>query len=183
MVRTPCFHCQGWSSPPCQGTKIPQAARHSQKEKKKFPQWSWCTLKFEHHSSGLGNKQRGPLWQNERDVTAEIIAQHFVDTSESKAPQVKWYPSGNIRGEAGAGGRDGAGRVGAWLRQGNCKSEAGEMQSYWLIPGEPGEAEDVPKTLVKGVLCSRHWARCWILKSWRVQEHQFYFEVVVNHSI
>ena len=36
------------------------------------------------------------------------------------------------------------------------------MQSYWLIPGEPGEAEDVPKTLVKGVLCSRHWARCWV---------------------
>ena len=35
VVRTPCFHCRGLGSVLGQGTKIPQAAQCSQKEKKK----------------------------------------------------------------------------------------------------------------------------------------------------
>ena len=34
VVRTMCFHCQGPSSVPGQGTKIPQAVQYSQKKKK-----------------------------------------------------------------------------------------------------------------------------------------------------
>ena len=36
-VRTWHFHCWGLSSIPCQGTKIPQVSRHSQKNKKTKP--------------------------------------------------------------------------------------------------------------------------------------------------
>ena len=41
VLRTPHFHCQGPGSIPGQGTKIPQAAQHDQKRKKKKKILKW----------------------------------------------------------------------------------------------------------------------------------------------
>lgn len=89
QFKTLCFHCQGGFTR-CQGTKIPQAARHSQKRKKNVPNDSDAHLKFERHSSGLETEAGEDHHGRMKRCDCEIITQHFVDTSESrKAPQVK----------------------------------------------------------------------------------------------
>lgn len=103
-------------------------------------------------------------WQDERNVVPEALAKCFVDTSgqggsTDEAARERVCKETRIQMDS-----DGADRLGRCLRQAELQGQSHrecKLLAMWGGRESLVRLGDVPYTFVKGLLCSRHWARCW----------------------